>query len=211
VTWAESSVDVRAARRNARALLQVPGSIRIVNGLCVALAHMQVHYLTGLGIDTEKSCVVGDLYRLGIGIDGPIVGQSVFHDERDGLGGYVLEDVLLLYNRDLAALPLAVAESLFDMLGGMYALKVADGVVVLQIGFGIVPERAAVIEQNLAGPVDMNLLERIRRISGRLRNSRRMSKTNGDSYTDERGGREASHRHARDSNRSQREFSTKFL
>ena len=72
------------------------GSIGIGNRICVVLAHMHPHDLTRLSIHSEKSLVVYDLYRLGIGIDLPVIGQNVFNDERHRLGGYILEKVFLL-------------------------------------------------------------------------------------------------------------------
>jgi hypothetical protein len=62
-------------------------SIGIGNGICVVLAHMHPHNLTRLGIHPEKSLVVYDLHRLGIGIDLPVIRQNVFNDERHRLGG----------------------------------------------------------------------------------------------------------------------------
>jgi hypothetical protein len=51
------------------------------------------------------------------------------------------------------------------MVRGVYALKVADSMVISQIRFGIDRERVALILQNLATPVDMNFLERKRRLN----------------------------------------------
>ena len=64
---------------------------------------MHPHNLTRLSIHSEKSFVVYDLYRLGIGIDLPVIRQNVFNDERHRLGGYILEKVFLLANRDIVA------------------------------------------------------------------------------------------------------------
>ena len=83
------------------------GSIGIGNGICVVLADMHPHDLTRLSIHSEKSLVVYDLYRLGIGIDLPVVWQNVFNDERHRLGGYILENlfVQLLIVYDFTASP----------------------------------------------------------------------------------------------------------
>jgi len=45
------------------------------------------------------------------------------------------------------------------MMRGEYALKVADNMVIPQIIFGIVRERVAFIQQNLAAPVNMDFLK----------------------------------------------------
>jgi len=73
----------------------------------VVFAHMHPHDLTRLSIHSEKSLVVYDLYRLGIGIDLPVVRQNVFNDERHRLGGYILENlfVQLLIVYDFTASP----------------------------------------------------------------------------------------------------------
>jgi hypothetical protein len=99
------------------ALLQTlsVGSIGIGDGVCVVLAHMQSHDLARLSIHSKKGLVVDDPHRLRIGIDLPVVGQNVFNDERHRLGGYILEKVFLLCNRDLVAQHHAVPQSLLDM------------------------------------------------------------------------------------------------
>jgi hypothetical protein len=85
------------------AALDSTGSIGFGYGICVTVANMQSHDLTGLRIHSKKGRVVDDLYRFGIGIDLPVVGQNVFNDERHRRGGHILEKVFLLYNRNLIA------------------------------------------------------------------------------------------------------------
>src|SRR5271163_329832 len=117
---------------------------------------MQSHDLTGLRIYSKESLIVDDLYGLGIGIDLPVVGHSMFNDKRNRRGGHILEKVFLLRNLDIVALHHAVLKSLLDMVRGEYALQVADSVVISQIRFGKVREPIAFILQNLASPVNMN-------------------------------------------------------
>ncbi len=177
---------MRILNRRARGLLQIlsVGSIGVGKGLCVVRAHMQSHDLAGLRIHPKNGRVVDDFYRLGIGIDFPVLRQGVFNDEGYRRGGHILKKVLLLRNRDRVALPHAVPKSFLDMVRSENALKVTDGVVILQIQIGIVRERVALILQNLAAPVDMNFLERSLRLSGSggLRNRRKRSEPQGDSY-----------------------------
>ena len=78
-TW--SFLAVRSRKSGFRSVEAFPillqtlpvGSIGIGNGICVMLAHMHPHNLTRLSIHSEKSFVVYDLYRLGIGIDLPVI------------------------------------------------------------------------------------------------------------------------------------------
>ena len=95
----------QATRRLCALLQTLPvGSIGIGNGVCVVLAHMHPHNLTRLSIHSEKSfCCLRPLPWLGIGIDLPVIWQNVFNDERHRLGGYILEKVFLLLNRDIVA------------------------------------------------------------------------------------------------------------
>src|ERR1700733_14009520 len=91
--------------RHARSPLQTlsVSSMGIGNGICMTLANMQSHDLTGLRIHSKKRRIVDDVSRLGIGIDLPVVGQNVFNDKRHRRGRHILEKVFLLYNRNLVA------------------------------------------------------------------------------------------------------------
>ena len=82
----------------------------------MVLAHMHPNDLTWLSIHSEKSSVVDYLHRLRIRVYLPfVVGQNVFNDECYWLGGYILEKVFLLFNRDLVAYHHAVPKCLLDM------------------------------------------------------------------------------------------------